>query len=108
MANKIDSMTNQHLQITGRPAARTQAPDGNGPQASKADAAPTARGDTVELTESARKLQALEATLSRVGEVDQSRVDAVRSRIEAGEYQVDAGRVADRMIALDRDLPEGK
>ena len=105
MSNKIDSMTNQYLQITGRPAAQTPSTDANSTRAAKPESGQAARGDTVELTDSARQLQALESKLAGVSEVDQSRVDQVRSRIEAGEYQVSSERVADKMIALDRALP---
>lgn len=108
MPNKIDSMTNTYLQITGQPAAKTNAPDANAAQARKSGAEASARTDTVEVTESARRLQALESRLGEVSEVDQRRVDEVRSRIEAGEYEVRSERVAAKMIAMDRALPDDK
>jgi len=108
MSTKIDSMTNTYLQITGLPASKTNAPDANGAQARKSGGEPSARGDTVEVTDSARSLQALESRMGEVSEVDQRRVDEVRSRIEAGDYEVNPERVAAKMIAMDRALPDDK
>ena len=107
MSNKIDSMTNQYLQITGRPA-KTSAPDGAPSQATGRRNETATRRDSVEVTDSARTLQALESRLAGLSEVDQSRVDQVRSRIESGDYVVSSQRTADKMIALDRLLPDEK
>ena len=107
MSNKIDSMTNQYLQITGRPA-KANAPQGSTPAATKTASDTAKSGDTVEVTESARSLQALEARLSEVSEVDQKRVDEVRSRIEDGNYEISSERVAQKMVAMDRSIPDEK
>ena len=94
--------------ITGRSGAASKAPDAGTPKASQAEPDAARPTDTVELTESARSLQALESRLADVSEVDQQRVDEVRARIESGRYSVDAQRVADKMIALDRSLPDDR
>ncbi len=106
MSNKIDSMTNQYLQITGRSGSASKAPEAGTPKARQAEPDAARPTDTVELTASARSLQALESRLAGLSEVDQQRVDEVRARIESGRYSVDAQRVADKMIALDRSLPD--
>lgn len=107
MANKIDSLTNQYLQISGR-SAQTKGPDRSAEQSADAKTASTQTTDTVRVTDDARLLQAVEDRLGQVSEVDSKRVEDIRSRIESGNYSVSAERVADKMIAMDRSLPEGE
>lgn len=108
MPNNIDSMTNTNLQITGRPANGTAKTDNPAATSQEGSQAQAGAADSVELTQSARSLQALDARMSEVSEVDQQRVDEVRAKLESGQYSVDAQRVADKMIALDRSLPDGE
>ena|SRR5690606_823752 len=81
--------------------ARTQ-------EAAKADAAGRAAApaaeDKVELTPSALLLQRLEERIRDLPDVDAERVRSIREAIAAGEYEVDAGRVADKLARLDREL----
>lgn len=58
----------------------------------------TARGDIVELTSSARLLERLEKTLASLPEIDRARVDAVKTAIENGEYQIDADKIATALL----------
>lgn len=112
MANKIDAnMTQQYLNITGssgRTASTDQAQARPSERPGVDTSAETRATDTVELTQSAREMQALETALGSVSEVDQARVDEVRARLESGSYEVSASRTADKMIALDRALPNGE
>lgn len=64
----------------------------------------TASADKVELTSSAVLLQRLEEQLRGVPEVDAERVRSLKEAIAAGEYRVDADRVAAKLAALDREL----
>lgn len=61
-------------------------------------------GDTVELTSSAQLLERLERTLASLPEIDRARVDAVKSAIESGEYEIDAGRIASALLQNERQL----
>ncbi len=63
-------------------------------------------GDTVELTTSAKLLEKLDKTLTELSAVDTTRIDAVRSAIERGEYVVDADKIAEAMMRMDRELAE--
>lgn len=82
--------------------------------AKKVDGNPSARGndatqktastDTVELTSSAKLLERLEKTLAAMPDVDQARVDAVKSQIENGEYRIDSDQIADAMLRLDHEI----
>lgn len=108
MTNKIDNMTQQYLQISGRPAQATTPDKTSESPAVTQKQKSVATTDTVELTHDARLMRALEERLGQLGEVDQSRVEAVRNRIESGDYQVSSERLADKMIAIDRSLPDEK
>lgn len=108
MSYKIDSMTQQFLKIAGRSSETN--PQGTVPQnaASPEKAKAAALNDTITFTESARLMQAVEARLAEVSEVDQLKVEDVRNRIESGSYQVSYERLADKMIAMDNSLPVKK
>ena len=112
MANKIDAnMTQQYLNITGASGRGAKADATHANPAERGDTeAPAPKGatDTVELTRSARDLQALETALGNVGEVDQARVDAIKAKLEAGTYEASSARTADKMLAFDRTLPQGE
>jgi len=60
--------------------------------------------DTVRITDAANKLNQLEITLDKTPVVDSQRVEALRSAIEEGRYQVEPGRVAEKLIALEQQL----
>jgi negative regulator of flagellin synthesis FlgM len=69
-------------------------------------AAATNTSDTVELTSSAKLLERLDKTLAELSAVDATRIDAVRSAIESGDYSIDAEKIADAMIRFDQELGE--
>jgi negative regulator of flagellin synthesis FlgM len=60
--------------------------------------------DAVRLTDTATNLKQIEARLAALPDVDQARVDAIRKRIESGSYRADPGRIAERLLKLDREL----
>ncbi|MEX2257914.1 MAG: flagellar biosynthesis anti-sigma factor FlgM [Woeseia sp.] len=62
--------------------------------------------DTVALTSSAKLLERLEKTLASLPDIDRSRVEAVKSAIEHGEYQIDADKIAEAMLRTDRQFGE--
>jgi negative regulator of flagellin synthesis FlgM len=70
---------------------------GNRPEAS-------ATASQVRLTDTATNLQQVESRIADLPDVDRARVDAVRQRIESGNYQMNPGRLADRLLAFERDL----
>jgi len=57
--------------------------------------------DKVTLTEMAARLQSLERTLADVPEVDKKRVESIREAIDNGTYQVNANRVAEKLIRFE-------
>lgn len=60
--------------------------------------------DTVSLTDTAARLQKLENTIAQLPVVDTQRVEGLRNAIASGEYEVDAGRIADKMLKFDAEL----
>lgn len=73
-----------------------------GAAASRAPAAPVQGGDQVRLTESAKAIGA--ASKAADAPVDTKRVEQIRQAISDGTYKVDAQRIADRLIALEKQI----
>jgi negative regulator of flagellin synthesis FlgM len=73
-------------------------------EASAASASTAQTGDTVTLTDSARSLQKIEEAVAKAPVVNTSKVAAVKQAINSGTYQIDAGRVADKMLQFERGL----
>ena len=67
-------------------------------------AEPGKTSDTVELTSGAKLLERLEKTLAAMPEIDAGRVEAVKSAIASGDYQIDAEKIADALLRTDREL----
>ncbi len=61
-------------------------------------------GDTVTLTDSARSLQKIEEAVAKAPVVDTSKVAAIKQAISSGTYQIDAGRVADKLLQFESGL----
>ena len=83
----------------GKPAA---AGDVGAGATGRATAAPVQAGDHVQLTQSARAIDA--AARGTDAPVDAKHVVRIRQAIADGTYKVDAQRVADRLIDLERQI----
>lgn len=87
-------------QATNNPGSSSSA----GATASADSAAATPRhGDQLKLTDSAQALQ-MAARQQDAPPIDAKRVEQLRRALTDGSYQIDAGRIADRMIAMDQQL----
>jgi negative regulator of flagellin synthesis FlgM len=60
--------------------------------------------DQLTLTGASRQLQQLSAAVAAAPDVSARRVEALRALIEKGHYEVDARRIADRLIDFEREL----
>jgi negative regulator of flagellin synthesis FlgM len=60
--------------------------------------------DSVNLTGEARQLLALEARIATEPVVDTQRVQAVRTAVENGTFNVNPEQIADKMISLEQAL----
>lgn len=72
--------------------------------ADKGDDARPQAGEQVSLSDSGRQMQALEQRVSDAPAVDQTRVAEIRDAIERGDYEIDAGQIADGLIRDSREL----
>lgn len=82
--------------------AGNQAPAAGHDGLPRMHAAPIPAGERVQLTDSARAIDA--ASRAADAPVDARRVEQLRQAIAAGTYHVDPQRVADRMLALERQI----
>ena len=73
-------------------------------EASAAGASTSQTGDTVTLTNSARSLQKIEEAVAKAPVVDVSKVAAVKQAVDSGTYQINADRVADKMLQFESGL----
>ena len=81
---------------TGNGSASTATPAGSASVAAPAS-------DQLKLTDSARALQ--QAALHHdASAIDPQRVEQVRKALASGSYQVNPGRIADRMLALEQQI----
>jgi negative regulator of flagellin synthesis FlgM len=69
-------------------------------------ATPTAPAGSgaVNITDQAKQLATLEQALQSLPAVDELRVAEIRAAIQDGRYQVDADRVADKLLRLEQEL----
>jgi negative regulator of flagellin synthesis FlgM len=61
-------------------------------------------GDHVTLTTSARSLQKLSEAIAQAPVVNAEKVSSVKQAVNGGTYQVDSGRVADKMLQFEKGL----
>lgn len=71
-----------------------------------ADAVASNVQDAVSISDRAADLQTLEAKVKSLPDVDMAKVEAVRNRIDNGEYQIDSARLADKMLSFEQQLGE--
>ena len=107
MADKISGYGRNGVDLT---STRSRAPVRNERAADSDKAEAGSRSDAAEnssqvrLTDTAASLKQIEARLADTPDVDRKRVETLRQRIESGAYEVNAGRLADRLLAFERDL----
>jgi negative regulator of flagellin synthesis FlgM len=85
--------------VSGAVAEKAQ---GDATAGTSATAAQT--GDHVTLTDSARALQKIEEAVAKAPVVNAEKVAAVKQAVTAGTYQIDAGRVAGKLLQFERGL----
>ncbi len=89
------------VDATGRSRTISRAPPT--PQAGAAGGSPD-NAESVHITGAALQLLALQQHLGEIPDVDVARVEQLRADINQNRYQVDAGRIADRLLQLEGDL----
>lgn len=62
--------------------------------------------ESVSITDTARRLAALQETIAGMPDVDAARVTELRQAIEHGQYHANPQKIADRLMQLERDLAD--
>ena len=103
MSNPIDGLSDTGVHRLPQRRPDSTAASGAHREQAANDTAHAA--DLLNLTGRARELKALEHELAREPAFDQARVDAIKQSIAQGTYQVDPQRIADKLLALEYQLP---
>ena len=106
MPNEINGLRGSHpppVSDRGKPGStNTESSSGGAPRNQTAGT-----GDQVSLTPTALRLHGAEQRLANQPVVDEARVEAIRQAIAEGSYQVNAERVAEKLLDLERTM-DGK
>lgn len=106
MSDRINPMTQG---LPGKIAERMNGADGTRSAGATARAREPGKpqapdGEKIELTPGGRLLERLEKSFSSLPEIDRARVEAVKSAIRNGEYQIDADRIAAALLRTELEL----
>jgi negative regulator of flagellin synthesis FlgM len=102
MSNSIDSVVDGSIHRLAEHRANDSSEKAR-PGTESPDHEKTA--DLVDLTGRAKELQALGRDLARSGEFDAAKVESLRQAIAEGSYEVNAERIAEKLLAVDKQLP---
>lgn len=98
----ISGAGNPNRVDTERRTGTTRADSNRAPTTESAS--PVLGDDRVELTDTASRLSALADDVRAASGVDLDKVDAIRQRIADGQYEIDAGQIADALIRQEQEL----
>ena len=103
--NGVGGSQTGNTQATKNQKAQSAEQTGSPRTAASAPAQESAKArDSVQISSQAQALAAMEDKLKDVPDVNQKRVNELREAINAKRYNVDAARVADKMLKADEDL----
>ncbi|MDL0433053.1 flagellar biosynthesis anti-sigma factor FlgM [Marinobacter sp. TBZ242] len=63
-----------------------------------------ARGENVNLSSQAKDLKQLEQKLGNYPEMDDARIEQIRTALEDGSYKIDAEKLAQKMLEMDESI----
>jgi negative regulator of flagellin synthesis FlgM len=66
--------------------------------------AQSAKGENVNLSSQAKDLKQLEQKLGNYPEMDDDRIEQIRSALENGSYKIDAEKLAQKMLEMDESI----
>lgn len=99
MNNKIQPLGQAPVARTPRTDKAQASEQGSGRQT---EAAPSA---TLNLSDTTLRLHELEQQLADAPVADKSRVEAIRLALANNTYNIDPQRIADGLLAMDKNLP---
>jgi negative regulator of flagellin synthesis FlgM len=71
---------------------------------SSSESQASSTSDTVTVSSTARNLTSLQQVINDTPDIDTNRVSTIQQALSSGNYKIDAGKIADRMIQLEGDL----
>lgn len=90
---------------TALPAGGKRSSDATGDSTAASSSAGAPQGDSVRLTASAQALgQASRLDRSEASGVDGAHVERIRQALANGDYHVDAGRIADKLVSFETQV----
>ena len=104
MTERINGQGFRPTDTAGARRAEATKQAGNGRTASSSSQSSSSPGETVNLTRSALLMSRLEQVVQSLPPTDAARVRAIKDAIESGTYEVDAEKVADKMLRFEREL----
>jgi negative regulator of flagellin synthesis FlgM len=104
MPFEINTLQQNQNQILGTPDSSRVAAQRTEKPKSDVETRRSAAGETVSLTDTASRLQRLSSEIESQPVVDSERVEGIRQAIENGSYEIDAERIARKMVDLEREL----
>lgn len=100
MTNNINGISDSLRQASELSSRRAEAQGGRDTADPSKPGGPSA-GESVHLTDTANQLRELERQIGTLPVVDAQRVESLRQSIADGSYEVDAERVAEKLIAFE-------
>ena len=104
MSNDISRVTGSNPRDTAAPRATRGGAERASPSHGQSTAAAAAPTDAVTLSADASKIINIESKLKHLPEVDEARVERIRSAVAKGDYHIDPRRVAQKFLELDGQL----
>ena len=98
--NDITNINSNRAQLNSNQSSSVKSRNDAAKQDNKSESSANA-ADRVTLTNTASRLKDIEQQLSNTSSVDNARVAEVQSAISNGDYNVDADRIADKMLAFE-------
>ncbi len=85
-------------------ANKAGGPQAQQPAATEQARTQSARGENVSLSSQAKNLKQLEQKLGDYPEMDDERIESIRSALENGTYKIDAEKLAQKMLEMDESI----
>ncbi|MBU1191871.1 MAG: flagellar biosynthesis anti-sigma factor FlgM [Gammaproteobacteria bacterium] len=104
MAIEINNVSHSSGQISELSGHHREAAQPATNKAADTSSVPANRGDQVSLTPTAQQLRSLEEQVAAQPVVDTQRVNAARDALANGSFDINAERIAGKMMSLEKAL----
>ncbi|ADJ27397.1 flagellar biosynthesis anti-sigma factor FlgM [Nitrosococcus watsonii] len=106
MSSEINGLSgyNSKASVQKSPESTTTNPTSSYPKSAGDSHTGQPAVETVTLTNTAAQLRETEASLAGISVVDNQKVERIKQSILEGSYQINSERIADKLIALEKDL----